>query len=398
MYKKVELKNKERYLKHTRISEEKLDSAINLCLERLKRNAEFIGDNLVVGDKDKKNCYKPSKTVNWTNGAWTGMYLTAYNYTKDEFFKNQAMSQMPLFIDVVNYEEKLDDHDTGFKLIPSCVAASDFFGDKECEKAAIKGAEILYDHYCKENKFIIRIGKGDTDPDHYDWYRALVDSMMNIPLFFWAYEKTGDKKFYDAAFDHYHTTAKYLIREDGSSYHHYQFDPVTKKAVGGVTLQGAGDESCWTRGHAWLVYGYPVAYKYTKDKEIFDIHEAVTSFALDNLPSDNLCYWDFDFKDGSDEDKDSSANAIIACGLLEMCKYLDDNDEKKEMYLNAANMLVEALIDTCALSDSDTHGLITYVTGSKPHNMVMKSCATYGDFYYLEALIKLKDKNFKTIW
>ena len=57
MYKKVELKNKERYLKHTRISEEKLDSAINLCLERLKRNAEFIGDNLVVGDKDKKNCY-----------------------------------------------------------------------------------------------------------------------------------------------------------------------------------------------------------------------------------------------------------------------------------------------------------------------------------------------------
>ena len=229
----------------------------------------------------------------------------------------------------------------------------------------------------------------DKEYVEYVDFRTLVDSMLNIPLLFWAHQETGDRKYYDAAVGHYRTTAKYLIREDGSSFHHYQFDPVTKEPVCGKTLQGFSDDSCWTRGHSWLVYGYPVAYKYTEDKEIIDIHKAVSYYFMDNLPSDFIPYWDFAFNNPSFEPRDSSAAAIAACGLLEMCKFLPDTCEQKKFYENAAHRMVDALIDKCANDREDADGLILHITGSKPHNMNIDGIATYGDYFYLEALVRL---------
>ena len=50
---------------------------------------------------------------------------------------------------------------------------------------------------------------------------AIIDSMMNIPLLYWASEETGDNKFRDVAQKHIHTTMNCIFREDYSTYHTY---------------------------------------------------------------------------------------------------------------------------------------------------------------------------------
>ena len=232
--------------------------------------------------------------------------------------------------------------------------------------------------------------------NNYAGYRTLVDSMMNIPLFFFAYEETGNKEFYTAAVNHYHTTMEYLIREDGSSFHHYQFNPTNAKPVGGVTLQGLSDDSTWSRGHSWLVAGFPIAYGYTQNEDILDVHKSVTYYYLNRLAKDNIAYWDLDFVNYAYAPRDSSASAITTCGMLEMIKYLPDG-EQKTVYQNAADMQMNALIDRCENRGGAEDGLIFkvshHVTGGHQNE-----CAIYGDYFYMEALMRYLNPDWVRYW
>lgn len=405
MYTNIELKNKERYSKEYSISKSKIENALDEALWFLEKNIAKFGDNLVditsgynhsVPNGYTLNRYAIADRVKWTNSMWTGMYWLAYMLTDKSMFREMAESHIKHYLKAVHDPTRTDDHDTGFRFIPSCLAAYKITGDTKSRAAALLAAEILLDHYCPVNNFIIRLGQRRPD-NNYDDYRTLVDTMMNIPLFFWAYEETGNKEYYDAAVGHYKTTTKYLIREDGSSYHHYQFDPVTFEAVGPRTLQGHRDESCWSRGHSWLLAGFPKAYEHTKDEEIIDIHRAVSYYFMDHLPEDGVPYWDFDFSDGSFEPRDSSASAIATCGLMDMDKYLTEDKEQKVYFRNAANLMLDALIDKCANHDKEADCLLTFVTGSKPHAEV-DGCALYGDYFYLEALVRALRPDMKMFW
>ncbi|MBE7035158.1 MAG: glucoronyl hydrolase [Ruminococcaceae bacterium] len=406
MYTNVDLQNKARYSQPVALSKTAIETATEYALSRIEKAVDKFGDQMCVPARGwypgsdtgfSRNRYVPTERVTWTTGMWTGLCWLAYQLSGKEKFKEVAESHLKHYIKASQHPEGLDDHDTGFKFSPSCVAQYKMTGNKEARAAALEAARIQLEHYCPVNKFIIREGT-NRPGDRPSKYRTLVDTMLNIPLFFWAYEETGDKAYYDAAVGHYRTTAKYLVREDGSSYHHYQFNPTTYEPEYGVTHQGNRNESCWTRGHSWLVYGYPVAYKYTKDAEIFDIHKAVSYYFMDHLPSDGVPYWDFDFTDGSLEARDSSASAVVACGLMEMCKYLPDTAEQKKYYQNAADLMLKALIEKCVPTEPDSDSLLTFVTGSVPHCEAINHCETYGDLFYFEALARKVKPDIEIFW
>ncbi|MBE7035494.1 MAG: glucuronyl hydrolase [Ruminococcaceae bacterium] len=397
MYRIVDLNNKERFAKPVILSKEKLESAAALAVARVEKAIDKFGaDNMLTYAGGSFDTYTATKDVTWTTGMWTGVCWLAYELTGNDKFRQAAESQLPHYYRAAQHPEELNDHDTGFKFIPSCLAAYKITGNQDARMAGLIAAQVQLDHFCQVNKFIIRGGMGR--PEEYNGYRTLVDSMMNIPLFFWAYEETGRQEFYDAAVGHYKTTAKYLIREDGSSFHHYQFDPVTKEPVRGLTFQGNRDESCWSRGHSWLLYGYPLAYKATKDPETIDIHKSVSYFFMDHLPSDGIPYWDFDFNDGSFEPRDSSAAAVATCGLLEMCKYLPETAEQKQYFRNAAAIMLEALIDKSATKREDKDSLLSYITIARPMGIGVDVCETYGDYFYLEALVRALKPEIKMFW
>lgn len=405
----VKFDNKERYLNAPELTREEVEAAIEQAIARLRPNLERFrgafplpttGWYMKTEDKTKgwsRYRYDTTDVPNWTSAMWTGVYWLAYELTGDEAFRDVAESHFPIFEKAINEMIGMDDHDIGFKYSPSCVAEYMITGNEKAKVAALKAADELLEHICPVNHFVIRAGKNEPGRAK-SLYRSLVDSMLNIPLLFWAHKETGDNKYMEAAVLHYKETTKRLIKNDGSSYHHYQYNPETHEPEKGVTLQGNRDESVWTRGQSWLVYGYPIAYDYTHDEELIDIHKAVTYYFLNNLPSDLVPYWDFDFNDGSFEPRDASASAIVCCGLMEMCRHLPDDSEDKVLFTKAADALLRALIERCTDMDWPSDALLAHVTASKPHNMQIDESATYGDYFYLEALMRKLNPDWKRYW
>ena len=392
-YQDVELDNKERYLEHTTIDDVLLEDAMQRACDKLRGN---IGDfkNGFPNVATENGSYEVSERFNWTSGMLTGCYWLAYQYTGDEVFKNAAEHMIEIFAEHAKTGEWLNDHDTGFIYSPSCVAGYKITGDESMKTAALDAAEILYNHYDSENKFIIRSGK--RSDNNYDMYRALVDSMMNIPLFFFAYEETGDEKYLNASVDHYHTTMAYLIRDDGSSYHHYQFDPESGNPVKGLTWQGYSDESCWSRGHSWLLYGFPIAYSYTQNAEILPLYKNISNYYLNRLPSDNIPYWDLVFTESSDEPRDSSAAAISICGFLEMINHIED-EEQKEILKNAADAHMLSLIKNCE-NRYEGDGLLNHVAYAVPQELGIDTSTIFADYFYMEALMRYLEPDFIRYW
>ena len=119
---------------------------------------------------------------------------------------------------------------------------------------------------------------------------------------------------------------------------------------------------------------------------------------LNHLPEDLVPYWDYDFVEG-DQPRDSSAGAISVCGLLEMAKELPDDAPEKVIYESAAAQMMEALIDHCAGDQGFAYdGLLCHVTGALPQGSGIDGIAPYGDYFYLEALMRFVHPDWVKYW
>lgn len=391
---KIPLNNPERWQQDYRLEKSKIIKAAEKATDKLEALIPKYKDAFAEGGY----VYRMQEANQWwTAGFQTGCFWLAYEITGNKAFKDVAEHHFTSYKKRFDEKINIDDHDVGFVYTPSCVAQYKITGNAQAREYALKAAKYLYDKsYSKEGRFIIRC---HTNWDSGDGCRTMMDSLMNAPLLFWAAEETGNQDYYHAALEHNKTTAEYLIRADGSSYHHYQFDPKTAKPVKGLTFQGFSDESCWSRGHSWGISGFPITYSYTKDDSFIKLHEGVTYYMLNNLPDDCIPYWDYHFSQGSIEPRDSSAGVIAICGMKEMCRHLPDEAEQKKIYQNASAMMLEAVIDRCTGEiGTEYDGLICHVTAALPQKADIDACALYGDYFYLEALLRYINPDWEMYW
>src|SRR3979411_1806470 len=115
--------------------------------------------------------------------------------------------------------------------------------------------------------------------------RTIVDSLMNLPLLFWASEQTGSQRFAAAGARHAEQLMHHFVRPDGSTYHTFYFDPQTGSPRFGRPHQGYADESTWSRGQAWAVYGFALSYRYTRDDRLLKVAERVADVFLAHTPA-----------------------------------------------------------------------------------------------------------------
>lgn len=393
---KITLNSPETFAEPHKISREKLICAAARACDKLEENAKKYNAQF-PGTCTTDFKYVCSYNRNWEAGMYTGCYWRAWELTGNKFFRDIAEAHLESYERRINEKIGMDDHDVGFVFTPSCIAAYKLTGNEYARELALRAAEYYYGtSYSHEGKFIIRSWK--------NWEggggcRTMMDSLMNAPLLFWTSEQTGDPKYAEAALAHVKTTEKYLIREDGSSFHHYQFDPKTAGPVRGLTFQGHADDSCWSRGHAWGVFGFPAAYSHTEADFLPELHKGVTYFMLNHLPEDKVPCWDYDFTDGK-EPRDSGAGVISVCGMLEMCKFLPDSAEQKAVFESAAAQILESTIDNYTGDiGREYDGLINHVTHALPQGQGIDECAVYADYFYLEALTRyLKPDGFVNFW
>ena len=389
------IQNPERFEKFD-ISREKLEYALAETLKKVDYMMEYFGPTEFPAENSTNQRYgKVGNVGGWGTGFYWGILWHAYELTGDEKYKERAMTQIPSYYKRIDEKIGVNHHDMGFVFIPSCVAAYKLEGNEQAKEAAIKAAEHLCTRYHDKGKFIQAWGRVD-DPAA---YRLIVDCLLNIPLLYWAYEVTGDKRFDDIAFQHFKTTIEVCCREDASTYHTYYFDVETGLPKKGVTAQGASDDSAWARGQTWGIYGPMLTYIYKKDEKALQTFKATTNYFLNHLPEDYIPYWDLQFTDGDGEPKDSSAAAIALCGILEGIKYMDESDPLRKIYVHACNRMMSSLIDGYLTKDNEkANGLLFHATYSKPINLGVDEMNIWGCYFYMEALHRMLDPEWKLYW
>ena len=316
----------------------------------------------------------------WTGGFWVGVLWLSYKISSDEKYKKLAYNWLKLL------EKRRTDKtmlfDLGFMFFPSFVLGYKITNDNYLKRVALEAADTLSTFFNKSSGFVcheITINGKKTG-------RTIIDVMMNLPLLWWAYEETDDKKYYNIAYTHSKRTIEEFIRDDYSTIQTIDFDLETGELIRKITGQGYSDESCWSRGQAWAIYGFTLAYKTSKDEIFLEVAEKLAEYFIKNLPDDYVPYWDFN--DPNPLVKDSSAAAIACSGLLTLSE-LSKKEEFKEVALKISNSLSANYLN------EESDGILKHGCFYKPENMGVDESLMWGDYYFIEALIKvLEEENF----
>ena len=199
----------------------------------------------------------------WTSGFFPGILWYINEYTGDKAFESFAKKWTEKLEPVKTFK---GNHDIGFMMYCSFGNAYRLTQNEKYKDILIQSAYSLATRF---NPQVGTIKSWDSwrswENKHVFKYPVIIDNMMNLELLFWASKATGDPSFRNIAISHAEKTMKYQIRKDGSSYHLACYDPETGNFIKGETSQGYSNESTWSRGQGWGIYGFTLCYRETKD-------------------------------------------------------------------------------------------------------------------------------------
>lgn len=393
---KEEIIQPERFTGQSKVTDVWVEDAINQIIKKIDQNLErILNDFPSASTINSKYQIVKGEEVDWTEGFWTGMLWLAYEVTGDKKYRQIAELHVESFKERVEKQFKTNTHDLGFLYSLSCVSAYKITGNEDAKKGALLAADLLIKRYHPKAKIIQAWGDLNNPEER---GRMIIDCNLNIPLLFWASEVTGEKKYFDVAQNHIEQAAKYVVREDSSTFHTFYMDVETGKPIKGNTHQGFSDDSCWSRGQAWGIYGFSLNYVYTKNESLLELSKKLTNYFLNRLPEDHVCYWDLIFTDGTEQERDSSAAAIAACGMLEIVKHLPLLDKERRIYENATITILKSLSENYSSKETEEdHGVLLHAVYNKGRGMGIDESCLWGDYYYFEALVRLK-KTWNLYW
>ena len=384
--------NMEKWVKDEKWQEilfEKMERKFDAECRRLGGKIPYwTSDGVYETDYAQKDIYW------WTNGFWAGILWKMYHATGKEMYRESAQE----------VEKKLDralhgftglHHDTGFMWLHSAVADYRLTGSEESRVRGLMAADILAGRYNPKGQFIRAWNPENVEEgeDCTGW--IIVDSMMNIPLLYWASGELKDPRFYYVAKAHADTVKRTLVREDGSCGHIACLNPDTGELEKILAGQGYSETSSWSRGQSWLLYGFALSYRYTKDPAYLDVakrsaHYFISNAALtDYVP---LC----DFRQPQEpEYLDTSAGLCAACGLLEIAEHVDEGE--KGLYRKAAERIVQSTEEKYCCWDPDQDSIVRQCKVDYHSSKDRQTDLIYADFFLAEAVLRLMGKDF-LIW
>ena len=354
---------------------------------KLSRTAPSVGDGLfpyTTTDGKFTNPYDKELPYWWTDGFWVGILWKMYEATGNSMYQEYA-NRLEDKLDAVIEDFQTLHHDVGFMWLLSSVANYRLTGNQKSKIRGLHMASTLAGRFNINGNYI-RAWNSNPDGSGDNSGLAIIDSMMNIPLLYWATKETKDPRFKSIAMRHADTLMEYAIRPDGSVKHIMEFHPETGEYIGNVTGQSFAVDASWTRGQSWALYGFTLSYIHTGKQEYLDTAKKVAHYFIANLAEDPVPPCDF----RSPEEpayKDTTAGMCAACGLLELANIVPEYEKK--LYRNAALRILKATEERyCDWSDTEDsivqYGTEAYHFGEKNIPII------YADYYFIEAILKLK--------
>ena len=257
-----------------------LQAALTGSALRIQRHQGEFGHRFpTVGEGNR---YQLAENDHWLAGFWTGLLWLTFAVTGDRQLRERARSLLPSFVERLDGQIHIT-HDLGFLYTLSARAQWQIAGDMAARDLALRAAQELAARFRPKGRYIQAWGRiGDPA----EGGRAIIDTMMNLPLLFWAGQQTGDPSFSQIAMAHADTTRKHLLRSDGASYHTFFFDQDTGRPVGPRAHQGYADDSLWARGQAWAVYGFALAAEWSQEERFLEMGRSYASGDDEHQPLD----------------------------------------------------------------------------------------------------------------
>ena len=361
---------------------EKLKTKLSAECDRIGSKIPYIAEDGVY--KENKS---ESDIIWWTNGFWPGMLWQMYHATGEEKYRTAAEG----------VEKELDQafdiytglhHDVGFMWLHSAVADYRITGNERSKARGLHAAHLLAGRYNPRGRFI-----RSWNRDRSGW--VIVDSMMNIQLLFWARDILGDPRFEYVAMDHADTIMEKTVRGDGSCNHVIVLDPTNGVLLDTPGGQGYESGSSWSRGQTWAIYGFALSYRYTGKKEYLETAKKVANYFIaqtdqtghvalvDFRAPKEPVYWD------------STAAVCAACGLLEIAEHVDEFE--KQFYVDAAVKMLKATDERFCNWAPEYDSIVQMGSGSYHTEHDKHVPIIYGDYFFMEAVLRLLDKDI-LIW
>ncbi|MBQ8674974.1 MAG: glycoside hydrolase family 88 protein [Bacteroidaceae bacterium] len=361
--------------------------------------------NILAG-QHRWNCRR-AVAEEWCSGFWPGILWMDYSYSHSAEVLHAAKGYTEVLKPLAY--QPIYDHDLGFIMIgsfgkgltyspmlsiyrPILLAAADSLATLYNAKA---GTLLSWPRHVKD----------------YGGHNTIMDNMINLDLLFWAAANGGSPLLRQIAITHATTTMRHHFRPDGSSYHVAVYDTLSGQFLRGQTHQGYADSSMWSRGQSWAIYGYTMVYRWTRDPLFLQFAQRVADIYLLRLrqtSDDMIPLWDMDDPRGLQAPKDASAACVVASALIELSTYLDNerrlnsdgqpdtdnshhNNGSAHRYRQAAIDMLADLSTPRYQSRDRNSAFLLHSTGHHPAGSEIDASIIYADYYYLEALLRLKD-------
>ncbi len=353
--------------------------ALEYAIETTRRNLARLTDFPELAAGGEWVCHNDGW---WTGGHWTGLLWLAFAHTGEPQLERAARAWTerlaPRQFDTTT-------HDLGFLFELSYVLGYRLTGDRALLHPPVQAARTLAARFNRQGRFMQ--AWGPLDGSAHERGRAIIDTIMNLDLLYWAARVSGENAFAEIASAIADTILERHVRPDWSTVHVADFDPATGRFIKVDTQQGLSATSCWARGQAWVIYGFGKCFAKTWNPAYLDAARHLATYALRRLPADLVPYWDYDSPLIPDDVRDSSAASIIASGLLNLAQ-VETDAARADRWRAQAIAMLQSLWDRYSSRGTIEPCILLHGTRSKPEGS-MDHGLIYGDYYFAEALTRV---------
>ena len=366
------------------------DAQLAYCKNQVERSLDELAPidyamtpRNIGADESRWNLRSVKTPEEWCAGFFPGILWMASSVDDGdggERLRNEAAK----YTDELEYLAYMPvyDHDLGFIMIGSYLKGWELTHDphyKEVLEAAADSLATLY------NPRVGTLLSWPRNVEMFGGHNTIIDNMINLELLLFS-DNPENKEI---AIHHADTTMAYHFRDDFTVNHVAVYDPVTGQHLYNCTHQGLGDSTLWSRGQAWAIYGYTMVYRYTREDRFLDFAMRVSDAMLERLPDDGIPWWDMDDPKIPNTFRDASAAAIMASGLIELSLYTDKDNASR--YLDEAKKMLARLSSADYQSRDAKPSFLMHSVGNMPAGSEIDASINYADYYYIEALLRLRD-------
>jgi unsaturated chondroitin disaccharide hydrolase len=314
--------------------------------------------------------------THWCEGFFPGILWLLHEYTGEPTWREHA-EQYTRPLEPRRFDR--DVHDLGFLFFSTYLRWYHLTRDESVKQIIIDAGRTL----------ALRRQKGGYLASFIGPQSLFIDIMMNVGIILWTANVTKDDSLREIALEHCRTTERTLVRPDGGTAHEGLFDLETGRFLRQSTHQGWRDDSAWSRGQAWALYGFTAVHRLGGGPEFLATARRCADFYLRRAPGGTVPLWDFDVPDDGRQPFDSSAAAIAASGLWDLADQVTEPADQDRYRLAALQTLATLCSDRfIAAGRPEWEGILMHGVYHLPKGLAVDESVAWGEHFFVEALVK----------